>query len=394
MKVSNEELAELVTVLSSIMAGMLEMNATIAKAIIPSSTHLNANEKHNLMVYLENLPAVTGRLKEICDQLKTQLQESKPADNPEEEANKTVEDDLFSTKTYPSLKTKAESGNAEAQTELGHFFYCEGSTKAHEVESAKWFLKAAEQGFAEAQYSIGLSFANGTGVSEDNDKALFWLKKTADQGLPDAQSEYGRFLQFINFEEALKFYRESAEQGHAHSQAQLAYLYSEGERVPKNDVEAFKWYLRTAQSAKTRNDYISHFVEVGRRYLFGEGTSKNINEAVKWLLKTADPRVTIDPSNLVRSQFFLGLAYSDLDFEHRDLVEAYAWLNLAMDYKSGFDSDDYTDFWQQLSTKQAELARLTSHEQGEAANRRAAELFVPWNDLNMTVIELERELTS
>lgn len=388
MKVTNEELAELVTVLSSIMAGMLEMNATIAKAVVPSSTHLDANEKHNLMVYLDNLPTVTSRLKEICDQLKSQLQD-KSISNPAEHKTETTTEDFFSTEEYLTLKTKSESGDLEAQTKLGQRLYNEG----HEAEAAKWFLKAAEQGYAEAQYEIGTLYNIGQGVPEDEEKAYVWLKKAATQGLPDAQSEFGRFLEFKDIGEAIKFYRELAEKGDAHSQARLADLYAGGDRVPKDDVEAFKWYLQTAQAAKTRDDYIHHFIEVARRYLFGEGTEKNVKEAIKWALKTADPKTTIDPHNLVRAQYFLGLSYSDADFSQRDLVEAYAWLNLAMDYKSVFVSDDYVNFWPQLLTKRNELARLVTHEQGEVALRRSAELFVPWNDICFRALELEQETT-
>jgi hypothetical protein len=36
-----------------------------------------------------------------------------------------------------------------------------------QVESAKWFHKAAEKGYAEAQYNLGVYYAKGEGVVKD-----------------------------------------------------------------------------------------------------------------------------------------------------------------------------------------------------------------------------------
>lgn len=53
------------------------------------------------------------------------------------------------------LIRKAESGDAEAQYELGNNYYFGFSGfSTNEEEADKWFLKAAEQGHAKAQYRI------------------------------------------------------------------------------------------------------------------------------------------------------------------------------------------------------------------------------------------------
>ncbi|HUZ06971.1 MAG TPA: tetratricopeptide repeat protein, partial [Candidatus Paceibacterota bacterium] len=269
-------MAELVTVLSSIMADMLEMNATIAKAVVPSSTHLDANEKHNLMIYLESVPTVARQLKGVCDQIKVQLKDNGDADSTEQKATETSEDAL-SGADYEELKTKAETGDPEAQFHFGELFDHEGK----DAEAAAWYLKAAEQGFAPAQCNIGTFYNNGSGVPEDEERACYWFRKALEQGFANARFELGRLLERRNIKEAIEFYRELAEQGDSHSQARLANLFGDGIDVPKDDAEAFRWFLQTAQSAKTREDYFFHFIEVGRRYLFGEGTKKNIKEAIK-----------------------------------------------------------------------------------------------------------------
>ncbi len=44
------------------------------------------------------------------------------------------------------------------------------------------YLYAAEQGHAYAQFTVGLMYENGDGVSKDIDEARKWYRKAADQG--------------------------------------------------------------------------------------------------------------------------------------------------------------------------------------------------------------------
>ncbi len=45
-----------------------------------------------------------------------------------------------------------------------------------------------------------------------------------------------------DYTEALKWYRLSAEQGHANAQYNLAWLHQSGRGVPQDDVEAYMWF--------------------------------------------------------------------------------------------------------------------------------------------------------
>ena len=64
-----------------------------------------------------------------------------------------------------SLKQAAESGDAQAQHQLG-LCYEEGKGTAKNRKSAlKWYLAAAEQGLAEAQDKMGSCYENGNGVT-------------------------------------------------------------------------------------------------------------------------------------------------------------------------------------------------------------------------------------
>mgnify|MGYP002130524370 CR=1 FL=1 len=50
-----------------------------------------------------------------------------------------------------------------------------------EVESVKWFRKAADQGDATAQFNLGSMYANGQGTAQDYAQALRWYQAAAGQ---------------------------------------------------------------------------------------------------------------------------------------------------------------------------------------------------------------------
>ena len=53
------------------------------------------------------------------------------------------------------LTEKAESGNAQAQYDLGILYYVGRDMEKNLEKGAEWLLKAANQGHPEAQYATG-----------------------------------------------------------------------------------------------------------------------------------------------------------------------------------------------------------------------------------------------
>ena len=84
----------------------------------------------------------------------------------------------------------------------------------------------------------------------------------ADQGAPDAQfylgfmNEYGQGVP-RNSVEAIKWYRKAADQHHAVAQFSLGIMYANGEGVPHSDSEAAQWYRLAADQGLAR---ISHTI--------------------------------------------------------------------------------------------------------------------------------------
>jgi hypothetical protein len=113
------------------------------------------------------------------------------------------------------LRAKAESGDAQAQDDLG-MRYLEGRGVTQDyAEAVKWFRKAAAQNHAQALNHLGVRYAKGEGVNEDQVEAAKWVRKAAELNLAVAQNNMGR-------------------------------RYAQGEGVEKDVVEAYKWRLLAA----------------------------------------------------------------------------------------------------------------------------------------------------
>lgn len=80
------------------------------------------------------------------------------------------------------LAKKAESGNTEAQFELGSRYLWGEGVAENAVEAARWFRKAAEHGQADAQHTLARMYENGTGVPRDHLEALKWYRKALGLG--------------------------------------------------------------------------------------------------------------------------------------------------------------------------------------------------------------------
>jgi TPR repeat protein len=120
---------------------------------------------------------------------------------------------------FQETQTRAESGDAVAQTKLARMYEHGTGVAQNYTEAVKWYEKAAGHGMASAQFNLGLCYFNGHGVPQ-------------------------------NCAEGLKWYRKAAEQGVAMAQYNLGLRYGFGMNVPRDPVEACKWFnLAAAQNA-------------------------------------------------------------------------------------------------------------------------------------------------
>lgn len=106
------------------------------------------------------------------------------------------------------LISEAESGDAQAQYQLGGYYYYHREITDNYTKAAKWLLKAAEQGHAEAQELIGSCYKSGRGVPKNRTKAESWLLKSAAQEYTFAYYSLGVFYKDFNKEKAIYWFKE------------------------------------------------------------------------------------------------------------------------------------------------------------------------------------------
>jgi TPR repeat protein len=189
-------------------------------------------------------------------------------------------------KLFEQVKVKAEMGDAEAQRNLGEFYFRGVGIAKDNTEAVKWYRKAADQNDDRAQVSLGICYDIGIGVVED--KA-----------------------------EAVKWYRKAAEQNNGGGQYFLGSCYAHGDSVAKDEAEAVKWYRKAAEQNHTEAQYL-----LGGSYLKGAGVAKDEVKAVMWFRKAAE-------QNHAKAQYNLGASYYNGNGLAKDYVESYKWLLLA-----------------------------------------------------------------
>jgi TPR repeat protein len=224
--------------------------------------------------------------------------------------------------TFESYRRAAETGNAEAQLQLGILYYQGKGVARNLAEAARWYRKAADQGNAYAQSNLGALYHQGDGVTKDFLEAAKWLQKAAKQGEARAQLNLGAMYYkgdgvTKDLSEAAKWYQKAAEQDEAQAQINLGGMYYKGDGVTKDFSEAAKWMQRAAEQGDATAQ-----VELGLMYCEGAGVAKNFSEAIKWYQKAAD-------QSDARGQRNLGIMYLEGYGVVRDRSAAIGWLQKA-----------------------------------------------------------------
>jgi hypothetical protein len=197
-------------------------------------------------------------------------------------------------------RLSAKQGYVDAEAVLGlHYMEGLGVTKSF-AEAARWSTLAADQGHGGAAYNLAKMYSTGgEGLRADRAEAEKWAKIAMAKGFPDplkarpARPERKAAAVAI-FEEGQRLYRAGdmtraarefarcAGMGDAPCQLQLGWHYEEGKGVPRNLVEAVRWYRAAAEQHDPRAAE-----NMGTMYQFGRGVPKNCKTAVEWYAEGA-----------------------------------------------------------------------------------------------------------
>jgi uncharacterized protein len=238
------------------------------------------------------------------------------------------------------LAQRAESGDAQAQFELGRAYEDGKGVAQDDARAAELFRKSADQGNAQAQNSLGVMYALGRGVQQDKEEAVRWYKKAAKQGL--AEGIYNVAISYYNGEgvgadmvaayawmtlaqskgdpqaaEAVKRIGVEMKNELAVGKFQLALMYESGKDIPQDLARATELYRQVAAEDPAFRYGAAQF-RLCKMYGNGEGVAQDYAQARSWC-KLAAKRGNSS------AYIVLGRAAEQGLGEPIDLREAFDW---------------------------------------------------------------------
>lgn len=163
------------------------------------------------------------------------------------------------------FREAAEHGNAEAQDNLGVMYVAGEGVERDKAEGLKWYQKAARQGYAEAWFHLGTVYYNGDAVEISDSMAYAWFALAKQSGNQKAAEALTR----------LETELRPAQQ--AQGLGEIGKLFDDGVYLPKNPVEAARWWLEAAEKGNLDAKLV-----IASKYLTGEGIAQDFGQARSW----------------------------------------------------------------------------------------------------------------
>jgi uncharacterized protein len=154
------------------------------------------------------------------------------------------------------------------------------------TKALQLYLQAAEAGDAEAQYISGGMYLKGLGTNKDLHKAFKLLHEAAKSGKSTAESEQVLGQAFLlgsvvpkNFQKAVQWYSQAAENGNKDAQNELGFMYFVGNGVEQDLEKGGGFFLKAAYNGLTIAQY-----NVGIMYYTGRGVkATDLEKSYAWL---------------------------------------------------------------------------------------------------------------
>ena len=193
------------------------------------------------------------------------------------------------TKAIRYYEMAVQQGNTDAMKHLGFLYHQQGNyDKSYET-----FLKLANK---KDPYGVFRLASYYIYIKEPHDvttvgKGLRMMEKAdsfGDEHAPYFLATYFEETDNVenNINEAIKWYKRSAERGFPFASDKLAHLYYEGKIVPKNDVLAFKYAKEAAEN--TRYGAVTNAMRLlAACYRYGIGTKTDSTKEKYWMEQAA-----------------------------------------------------------------------------------------------------------
>src|SRR5215472_1322536 len=182
-------------------------------------------------------------------------------------------------------------------------------------------MTKAQSGDAAAQYQVGLAYDMGKHVARDSNEAARWFEKSAEQGYPPAEGAYGLWNRQSNSAVAERWILRAAGHGDASTQFWLGVAYDQNWFGTTDSQLALKWYQKAAEAGDPDAQ-----VELGQKYADGDGVKQSYEIAAKWFRKAAEHVPDLGGAGQGRNR--LAQLYMDGLGVPRDYFQAYFWFSL------------------------------------------------------------------
>jgi len=182
-------------------------------------------------------------------------------------------------------------------------------------------MTKAQSGDAAAQYQVGLAYDMGKHVTKNSVEAERRFLKSAEQGYPPAEGAYGLRMRQSNSAIAERWMLRADEHGDTSTQFWLAVAYDDNWFGTTDSELALKWYEKAAEAGDPDAQVV-----LGQKYADGEGVKQSYELAAKWFRKAAEH--VPDLGGAGQGRYRLGQLYMEGLGVPRDYVQAYFWLSL------------------------------------------------------------------
>lgn len=168
-------------------------------------------------------------------------------------------------------------------------------------EVIKRLTHEASLGWKESQFSLGYYYDTGAaGCTPDFNNAVHYYSEAANQGHVTAMNNLGVILATghrgkvkANPAEALHWYKKAGENGHPNAEFHVGLAFLKGQGAIVDETLAFSWFMRAAKQG-----HILAMTNVGAMYMSGQGVDKDYKQALKWSKKGAHENSCIAAHNL------------------------------------------------------------------------------------------------
>lgn len=160
------------------------------------------------------------------------------------------------SEAFQRLEELAKNGNLEAIYFYALTHYVENNVVPFDAEKTfYWASKASQKGYGLAQNLLGGLYLNGVGTEPDYQKAIYWFEESIKNNVHESEIglfqcyEQGGYGIEQDYRKAFQHLRNHAlRTDNVNSKFEVAVRLFDGHGVEENKHEAFKWFLKVANT--------------------------------------------------------------------------------------------------------------------------------------------------